>query len=309
MIAALLAVYALLVVYGLPHPLRRAVWTSRAPRLAITMWLAAGVSAVLAVLLALVLLIVPAHTFGDLLILPVQWCGWADHHLPSLTWTVSRTVGTAGIVGVLLRLGYATVGVTLVQRRARLRHRRDVRLVGRFLPTLDVFVLDHPQPSAFCLPGRGGTVVLSAGALHTLPPAELHAVIAHERTHLYGRHHLVITGAVVLARAFGFVPLFADAHGELRRLVELAADDGAARHCPRDAVAHAVLRLAAPPATALGMGGGTAVRQRVLRLLAAREPLGAPAVAARALWIAALLFLPLAAIALPALSDLGYHCA
>ncbi len=308
MIAALLAVYGLLVAYGLPRPLTGAAWTSRAPRLAITMWLAAGVSAVLAVVLAFVLLIVPAHTLGDLIILLVQWCGWADHHLPSLPWTVPRATGAAGIVGMLLRLGYATADVTFTERRVRLRHRRDVRLVGRFLPALGVFVLDHPQPSAFCLPGRGGTVVLSAGALRALPPAELHAVIAHERTHLHGRHHLVLTGAAVLDRAFGFAPLFADARGELRRLVELAADDGAARHCPRHAVAHAVLRLAAPPSSALGMGS-TAVRQRVLRLLGAREPLGGPAVTARALLIVALLLLPLAVIALPALSDFGYHCA
>ncbi|SNQ45355.1 Peptidase M48 Ste24p [Frankia canadensis] len=307
MISTGLIAYALLVTVGLPRPLSAASWTSRAPRLAISMWLAAAASAVATVILAPLLLVVPVHALGDLLVLLVQWCDWADHQLPVPTWTVPQAVGAAGVLGVALRLGYAIVAVTVLQRRVRRRHRREIRLVGRFHPALDVFVLDHPQPSAFCLPGRDATVVLTAGALHALPPGELHAVIAHERTHLRGRHHLILTGAAILDRAFGPVPLFEDMPGELRRLVELAADDGATRHCPRHTVAHAVLRLAAPPVSALGMGS-TAVRQRVLRLLTAREPLGGPAVAARALLIAALLLTPLAAVTMPALSDLGYHC-
>ncbi|SNQ49901.1 Peptidase M48 Ste24p [Frankia canadensis] len=308
MIPAGLTAYALLVAFGLPRPLVGASWTSRAPRLAISMWLAAAASVVATLILAPLLLIVPNHALGDLLVLLVQWCGWADHQLPVPTWTAPQAAGVAGILGVMARLGHAIAAVTLTQRRIRHRTHRDIRLAGRFHPTLDVVVLDHPQPSAFCLPGRDATVVLTAGALRTLPAAELRAVIAHERTHLRGRHHLILTGAAILDRAFGPVSLFEDMHGELRRLVELAADDGATRHCPRHTVAHAVLRLAAPPASALGMGS-TAVHQRVLRLLTAQAPLGGPAVAARALLIAALLLTPLTVITMPALSDLGYHCA
>ncbi|THJ74560.1 M56 family metallopeptidase [Candidatus Frankia alpina] len=308
MIAVLLAGYAVLVGFGLPHRLSEASWASRAPRLAISTWLAAATSVACAALLAAAVLIVPAHVLGDSLVLLVQGCGWSGHGLPALPWTVPRAVGIAAMIGMTLRLGYAAARVVGAQRRLRARHRRDVRLAGRFHPTLDVFVLDHAHPSAFCLPGRGGTVVLTAGALRTLPPAELAAVIAHERTHLDRRHHHLLTCAAVLDRAFPLVPVFGETHRELRRLVELAADDGATRNCAPQTVARAVLRLAAPPTTsALGMGS-TAVRQRVQRLLTARTPLHRSAVVARALLVAALLLLPAAVLTLPALSDAAHHC-
>lgn len=308
MIAVLLAAYAALVGYGLPRLLGEALWTSRAPRLAIGTWLAGAISTLCAGLLTAAVLVVPAHILGDTLVLLVQWCGWTGHGLPALPWTLPRVVGMIATTALLLRLGYALVGVVSTQRSQRARHRRDVRLLGRFHPTLEVFVLDHAQPSAFCLPGRGGTVVLTAGALSALPPAELAAVIAHERTHLDRRHHLILLCAAILDRAFPAVPVFGKAHDELRRLVELAADDGATRACAPQTVARAVLRLAAPSTSALGMGN-TAVRQRVQRLLTARTPLRRSAIAARALLIAALFLLPITVLTLPALSDVAHHCA
>ncbi|KPM56886.1 peptidase M48 Ste24p [Frankia sp. R43] len=309
MIFGVLSVYAAVVACGLPYSLRDASWSSRAPRLAVVMWLAAMISVVSVAALAAALLFVPLHAIGDTLVLLVQWCGWSDHSLTvSARWTAPRTAGVVVGAAAALRLLQVAVTVAVGGRRSRVRHRHDVRLLGRFHPALRIYILDHAGRSAFCLPGRSGGVVITEGALRALRPTELDAVIAHERAHLAGRHHLILATTAILARAFPIVPLFVAGHEELRRLLELTADDSAARRSAPHVVAEAVLRLAAPPAPVLGMAN-TAVRQRVLRLLAADPPLPRSAVATRGLLAAALLLLPLVMTVVPALHDLGYHCA
>lgn len=309
MIFGILILYMVAVAWGLPRCLRGMSWTSRTPRLAVATWLAGTVSVVSMAVLTGALLVVPLHAIGDIVVLLVQWCGWTEHAFPVLPpWTAPRLVGL-GLVGLgLLRLVQVGVAVTRARWADQARHRHDVRLLGRFHPRLGIYVLDHTRRGAFCLPGKGGTVVVTRGALRVLQPAELDAVIAHERAHLTGRHHLILTAAAVLARAFPTVPLFAVGHEELRRLVELAADDSAARRSTPRVVAQAVLRLAAPPSPLLGMAN-TAVHQRVIRLMADRPPPSRSTVLGRVLLVGLLLALPLLVTTIPALSDLTDHCA
>jgi len=76
------------------------------------------------------------------------------------------------------------------------------------------------------------------------------------------RHHLVLAWAAGLARAFPRVRLFGQARSESQRLVELLADDVAARSVDRLTLAEALLALASgtprQPVMALGAGGSTA---------------------------------------------------
>jgi Zn-dependent protease with chaperone function len=44
----------------------------------------------------------------------------------------------------------------------------------------------------YCVPGRLPTIVVTTGALAVLEPEQLAAVLAHERAHLAGRHHLLL---------------------------------------------------------------------------------------------------------------------
>ncbi|MYS19108.1 M48 family metalloprotease, partial [Streptomyces sp. SID4948] len=65
----------------------------------------------------------------------------------------------------------------------------------------DLTVLPDPAPDAYALPGRRGRpgrIVVTSGMLRALDPAEREALLAHERAHLSGRHHLFLT-AVALA--------------------------------------------------------------------------------------------------------------
>ncbi len=109
---------------------------------------------------------------------------------------------------------------------------------------MGALLIDNAAPAAYCLPGREQRIVLTTGALAALSPGELDAVLAHERAHHAGRHHLILAGAQAIARAFPVVPLFAAAPLEIARLVELAADDAAGRAEDRLVVAHALVALA-----------------------------------------------------------------
>ena len=88
--------------------------------------------------------------------------------------------------------------------------------------------MEHPAAVAYCLPGRVGTIVLTTAALAALDDAELAAVLAHERAHLRGRHHLVLAAASALAQTLPFLPGLCTAQTELARLLEMIADDKAA---------------------------------------------------------------------------------
>jgi Zn-dependent protease with chaperone function len=160
-------------------------------------------------------------------------------------------------------------------RRGSRAHAEAAHLTGRKLPgpgLLDVpqartVVLDSPKPVAYCVPGRPAAIVLSTGALALLDPAQLTAVLAHERAHLAGRHHLFLVLTRVLAVTFPAVPLFTRGAAEVARLAEMCADDAAARRSGRRALLTALLAIGTGTAVpALAATGGD-VGARVHRLL------------------------------------------
>jgi beta-lactamase regulating signal transducer with metallopeptidase domain len=99
-------------------------------------------------------------------------------------------------------------------------------------------------------------------------------VIAHERAHLAGSHHLLVVLARGLSAALPGVPLFTTAPAEVTRLTEMLADDAAARHSGRQALVAALLALgtgAPVPSGVLAAAAGD-VTARVQRLLRAESP-------------------------------------
>jgi Zn-dependent protease with chaperone function len=154
-------------------------------------------------------------------------------------------------------------------RRQTRAHAEAARIAGRKLPGVTAaVVLDAPRPAAYCVPGRPGTIVLTSGALALLDPAQLAAVLAHERAHLASRHHLLIALTRGLAAVFPAVPLFAQGPENVTRLAEMGADDAATRHSGRRTLMTALLVMAtgaAVPASALGVMA-CAVTARLQRL-------------------------------------------
>jgi beta-lactamase regulating signal transducer with metallopeptidase domain len=157
-----------------------------------------------------------------------------------------------------------------VPRRRTRAHAEAARITGATLPGAGAaVVLDAPQLVAYCVPGRPATIVLSSGAVAVLDSAQLAAVLAHERAHLAGHHHLLIMLTRGLAASFPGVPLFTRGSQEVAGLAEMCADDAAVRHSGRPALIAALLALGTGmtvPAAALAATAG-AILTRVQRLL------------------------------------------
>ncbi|NRQ39909.1 M56 family metallopeptidase [Nonomuraea sp. NN258] len=308
-VAVILALYCVAAAVLLPRALRRAAWADRAPRLAIAMWQAASASVIVSALLSAFVAAVPASVVGHGLAGLFAAC--AALLGDGVTWSATGTLAGLAVAGLLtVRLTWVSAAVLLGARGARRRHAEALSLLGRHDGELGAVVVDYDERLAYCLPGRNGHAVITTGALRSLAPEQVAAVLAHEQAHLRGRHHLVLAAAETLASAFPRVPLFARARTEITRLVELLADDLAARRHPRVHIAAALVGLATGrvPAFALGAGGETALA-RVRRMLSPQPPLGRRERLAGLLAVTSLLAGPATVAAAPGVGAfLAHHC-
>jgi Zn-dependent protease with chaperone function len=283
--------------------------SSRAPRLGIAMWQVLAWSVVAAWIgggLALAQVGSPLDGVERL----VESC-WSALHGQAPSEVVSSATRAVGLAIVTLTAGRVlwSVGrgavVTLARRR---RHVDAVRLVGRRSPGVPALVVDHDRPVAYCVPGRDGQVVLSSAALAALTTDQLGAVLEHEWAHLRGRHHLAVLWARALERAFPRVRLFRTAAREIGVLLEMCADDAAARRWGRSAVASALRSLSSGPSPAGALAAASvAAGERIDRL--ERNVPGRPRRSSLLLVAAALASGPVVAAAMPLLVALAHHLA
>jgi Zn-dependent protease with chaperone function len=311
MTAAVLAVYAVLATTLLPRLLVRARWADRAPRLAISLWLAACGSAIASAILAAVATAVPADTIGHGLAGVIEACfAMLGNRFDPATMPIGAWLALLAGTLIVARAAFGVAAVLCTAWRERRRHAEMLRILGRHDSELDAIVLDYDEPLVYCLPGRHPETVITTAALRSLTPEHLAAVLAHERAHLRGRHHLVLVLADGLHRAFPGLPLFTKAKQEVVRLIELRADDVAARHHPRLHIAAALVSLATgrTPAFTLGAGGETALT-RIRRMLDPAVPLCRREKLAGMSAVGVLLAGPAAVALLPGLSALiAHHC-
>lgn len=273
-----LLAYAAILGVAAPVLLTREQWPERAPRLAVVLWLASSASVLLSVVLTGLIVALPNPAVARSVAALMRACVLAVSTSPTApSSSFLPILGLVLAIAVLARVGYGFLVQMAVATRCRHRHVRALDLVARQVPGLGALLLDNAARAAYCLPGRAQRVVLTTGALAALSPRELDAVLAHERAHLAGRHHLILAGAQALARAFPIVPLFTALPREIARLVEMLADDAAGRAGERLVVAHALVTLAdaAPPPPMALAAGGADTPARVRRLLTPQVPLGA----------------------------------
>jgi len=273
---ALLGGYALLLAVGVPALLLRGDWAGRAPRVALAAWVTAAVTFFATLLLAALSLAAPGVHVSTNLALMLQACWKALRN--AYATPAGAALGGIGLtlgLGVLIRVSVCVTRAIRRTRRAAREQAAMINLLGRPDRGLGATVIAHDQPAAFCLPGRGGAVVISSAALATLGPDELAAVLAHERAHQAGHHHLLLAVVEGFADAFGRVPLLRHAAEQVAHLIELLADDTATRDHDRLTLADALVGFAGhrdQPARGV-LAAATGALPRLWRLLTPAAPL------------------------------------
>jgi Zn-dependent protease with chaperone function len=185
---------------------------------------------------------------------PSTWARWCRR-------VVGGDVGVRALAGIGLagivawRVGAGVVHVV------RLRRAVTRAAVGEY----PVAVLDTDEPVAYARPGRHPQVVVSSGLLRRLDERQRRCVLAHERAHLDGRHHLLVGAAAVAAAV---VPLVRPVAAATRRATERAADEAAAAAVgDRRLVAETVARAALARHDWVPAIGGGSVLERCHAML------------------------------------------
>ena len=147
-------------------------------------------------------------------------------------------------------------------------HAYAARLVGVPTERPDVFLLDAERPAAYCVVGRPNAIVVTTAAVQRLTESQLNAVLAHEDAHIAGRHHQVLMFLRALAATLPRLPLFPRGAAAVGELLEMCADDTAARRHGGRALVAGMLELAGPVRPVGLAVGATAIAVRAIRLLA-----------------------------------------
>lgn len=292
-LAGLLLAATLVLTTAVPRVLAAAPWPVRSPTLALLLWQAVGLAGgLLALEAGATLALAP---FGPTPLAAVRGLT-LSRGVPWWSWLAALVT-----FAVFFRLITALATSTLHTLRLRHRHRVLVDLLAVPSAALrGARVVAHDTPVAYCLPGLRPRVVLSRGALDLLAADELAAVLAHERAHLTQRHDLVVLPFSALGATFRRRAAVRLARRQVTVLVEMLADDRAARRHDRTVLARALYKVGTSAVPAGGLGAGGDVLLRAQRLLAPPSPLRGAA--ATAIVAAAL-----AIVALPVLGVLAPH--
>ncbi len=237
------------------------------PVVALVAWLVSVVAVITTVAGAIFLLFLPDHGLGVVEALHHCWHSVQHGTAPAVE-SAGGLTGAALLTALLTRV--AVVGRRTALQRARegQRHLDVLRIAARReAGTHPTLWLEHDRPLAFSLAGKPGVVVATDGLHRHLTPAQVEAVLTHERAHLAGRHHLLVTIGDVVAATLPFLPLFKRTAIAVREFVEMAADTTAVRAHGAENVRVALLRVTGhgAPGAALAMSRD-AVETRLARL-------------------------------------------
>lgn len=309
-IAAGLLIYSVVMVPLAPRLLSALTRGGSAPRFGVAAWLTAIVS-VLATWIA-----IPVLVIGDVVFHNGQRTALVVSCVELLCDIAAGRAGfaaQASVVVVALALIVAVIGFSMKVSRAirRMRahahsHAQAVRLVGRPARQRDVFVVDADERTAYCVAGAPPAIVVTTGAIAALGDDELQAVLAHERAHLDGHHPKIVTALRGLAAVFPRVGLMTRGAIDVARLLEMCADDAAARRFGEHTLLTGLMALAgATPVQALG-AADVALLNRAERL--ALPPALWDRLGARAGLFGAMTVIAVAPIATFALGASGLLC-
>lgn len=235
---ALLLGWSLLTLFGSPYLLSRGHWRVRRPRLCLVSWFTLFTSGLVATIGAVVVAValgMRAHTAAS----AGSAIGPTGDFL--LAWLALAASGGA-LSLVLTKVG----SMVAAERQLRADFARLVESASyrhEVVRGLKVTFISSQQPIACTLRGRSPEIMISSRLDDHLRPQEIRAVIEHERAHVRGRHDLITRAAALNCAC---LPVLL-APRELRRatalLIELIADDRAARSTSAEDVAAALRAL------------------------------------------------------------------
>lgn len=275
-----LMLYAVTLSWLAPTVLTIAAAPTVHPRLAVAGWLTAVGTAICAWLAAVVILAVGAgHALitSTALTFCVETLGITDAiYLPTSVATAFTVALLILTIVVAVNTARRVVRATLSTQRCNQRHAEAVHMVGRPTQHQGVLSIEADKAAVYCVSG-GGTraIVTTTAALRLLDHDGLNAVLAHERAHLRGRHHLIVGTLSALAAALPRLPLMRAAAQSVPPLLEMCADDAAIREHGRTPLVTSLVLLSTGHRLPQGSlaAAGSAVVERVLRLT---QPMPAP---------------------------------
>ncbi|MEU5155157.1 M48 family metalloprotease [Glycomyces sp. NPDC021274] len=227
-LALTLVAYALTTLAAAPLLVGRGRWRVHRPGLALAVWFAmffsgltAAVGSLAAAVAAALDQVLAAHRDSDslmglLAVIALCWLGFGP--LGAVLFVVTERTRP-----ILLRERATREELTELVRRLRYRTER--------FGDLTVGFLRYERAFACTLQGPDLDVLVSSRAASALTRAELAAVVEHERAHVDLRHGLVLRLAEVNAACLPRVRAAAEMMRSSALLVELVADDVAARRC------------------------------------------------------------------------------
>ena len=278
-----LLLYSLAMLVAAPPLLRKLTDSGNAPRLGVVTWLSAIGTVVGSWLATAVMVIVEALSHWTHPRTVAASC------LARLQRTISGDAGIAPqitllVIAAVFGVAAAMIGVRLASAVLRMRarahqHARAVRLVGHQTGEANVVMVEADKAAAYCVTGRPPAIVVTSAARAALDDRQLAAVLAHERAHLAGHHAVIVSALRALAAVFPRLSLITEGAQQVSCLLEMCADDVAARrHSSRALLSGLIALCTAAPAEALA-AADLAVVARAERL--ASPPEGSAKVKAR----------------------------
>ncbi|MFD0565746.1 M56 family metallopeptidase [Kitasatospora saccharophila] len=197
-----IAVWAPLLLPLLAAPLARRLAEQLAPRAAALTLAATAVALGTATLASLGLLTVTGllHLPYGAALAHLSPAHWHPGELSDLEWVPAAAVAATALLATTALAARTARHQYADLRRARAATgdapaglRALVRRPGPAVPALTVLTDDRAD--AYALPGRPPRIVTTTGMLAALTGPERTALLAHERAHLAGRHHLLLAAA------------------------------------------------------------------------------------------------------------------
>lgn len=227
---------ALAVTAGAPLLRKPAGWSVRHPAVALVMWVTVFATGCMALAGSAIAVVVVAIT----------------ERAAASAWLTTTAVLVAawvslGVMGALLAVIGTRVDEWSTSKNA---HRAELLLLTacatervEIIGDVEVFYVRCERPFAMSLRDGGPRIVIAGSLESLLDAAQLRAVIEHERAHLRWRHDLVVSVAGLAQDTLPWLPAGCAFRRSVGLLVELVADDCAARVCGPAACAGALEQL------------------------------------------------------------------